>query len=88
MDSISALKIDSKYIYYKCKFCFRLNNKLSNGVQNNNSKKYIKLHNGYHIYNSNNNFDDRIITLKNHCLFSQDEFIKLSINNTTLKIKN
>ena len=84
MDTYVASKIDSKYIYYKCDYCFRLNNKLGS---EDNIKKYDTRCCGYHIYNSDNNFNNREMTLKNHCLFSDNNWIKLIVNKKTLKIK-
>ena len=83
MDTYNAIKIDSTYIYYKCDYCFRLNNKLVEDSKN----KYSIPHNGYHIYNSDNNFDDRELRLKSHCLYSKQDWIKLIVNEKTLKIK-
>lgn len=83
METYVASKIDSKYIYYKCDHCFRLNNKLGN---KDNVKTYEIKSSGYHIYNSDNNFDNRTLRLKNHCLFSDKEWIKLIVNEKSLKI--
>lgn len=84
MDTYFASKIDKKYIYYKCDYCFRLNNKLGN---EDNVKKYDVRSSGYHIYSSHNNFDNRTLRLKNHCLFSNNDWIKLIVNHKSLKIK-
>ena len=86
MDTYTAIKIDSKYIYYKCKYCFRLRNKIVNNPLTPTGLKYKGIKNAYHIYNSYNDFSNRIVDLKSNCIYSHHKTIKLIVDDSTLKI--
>lgn len=82
-----AYKMDSQYIYWKCPYCFRCKHKIIQNPYTKLGNKYQDLKNGYHIYNSYNDFSNRIISIKNHCLYSPHRDIDLIVNDKTLKIK-
>lgn len=88
MDTYDAIKIDEKYIYYKCNYCFRLRNKIVSNPLTPNGFKYAGLKNAYHIYNSYGDLSNRELDLRSNCLFSRHKSIRLSVNDKTLKIKN
>ena len=83
MDDLIALKIDYKYIYYKCDNCIKINKR----ILSSNTKKKDKIFANYHICNSYNDLSNRQIRIKSNCIYAQQEFINLHITNNTLKIK-
>tara|TARA_R110000824_G_scaffold42883_4_gene125657 strand:- start:8872 stop:9141 length:270 start_codon:yes stop_codon:yes gene_type:complete len=87
IDEYIAYKLDDRYIYYKCKYCYRIKHKIIGNPITTNGNKYKGLMHGFHIYNSYGDFTNRILDLKSHCLFSPNKSIKLVINQKTLKIK-
>jgi len=84
MKNIDALKIDSKYIYYKCDNCMKINKRIKE-IDQNRKNEYAN----YHISNSYNDFTNRKIKIKSNCLIEprQNSFYKLIISDKTLKIK-
>jgi hypothetical protein len=87
METYTATKIDHKYIYYKCNYCFKLRNKIIANPLTPNGYYYSGLKNGYHIYNSYGDFTDRVLDLKSNCFHSPNKSIQLIINEKTLRIK-
>ena len=82
--NISAEKVDWKYIYIKCPYCVRNVNKFRDRDEViENGSKYKRV---YHIYNSNNNFENRQIKVKSNCIFMKNHFFNISIDDSTLKI--
>ena len=86
MDTYTATKIDNRYIYYKCDYCYRLRHKIVSNPLTPKGLTYSGIKNAYHIYNSYNDFSNRTIDLKSNCLYSPNKSIKLIVNEKTLKI--
>mgnify|MGYP003126965524 CR=1 FL=1 len=86
IETCIAIKLDYKYIYYKCNYCFRLRSKIVSNELTPSGIKFKGIKKSFHIHNSYNNFSNRILDLKSNCLYSPNKTIQLIINDETLKI--
>ncbi len=82
MELYQAEKMDWNYIYILCPYCIKNYNKYM-GMEKYKKNKFKRV---YHIYNTEN-YDNQIIKVKSNCLFSPNKFLKIKIDDSTLKIK-
>jgi hypothetical protein len=87
VEHYKAFKMDHRYIYIRCNHCFRLRNKIVGTPTTPTGKKFNNMKCGFHIYNSNNDFSNRIIESMSHCLFTEDRWVTIEVNDKTLKIR-
>ena len=87
VEHYKAYKMDHRYIYIRCKHCWRLRNKIIGTPLTITGRKFKNMKCGYHIYNSNNDFSNRTIENMSHCLFSDERWVTIEVNDKTLKIQ-
>ena len=77
MEVVEATKMDSRYIYYRCKHCCTKGNRVVPGQA---------FKPNYHIHNSDDDFKSRDIPLHPLCLFNREPMI-LRVTDGTTRIR-
>ena len=84
-ETYTSTILDWRYIYVLCPHCIKNKSKFRGvGDEGTKNKTYKRV---YHIYNTNDDYSDRVLKVKSNCLFTPpDTWIEVVIDSDTLKI--